>query len=203
VDASAMENELLRLYEATGEGGVLPSRAAKYFTVDKERKDLTAEEYVKYATKKGQTAYTVLTGLIESTAYKAMSDGEKVDAISRVYDYANVAAKMEVSNYDPAGTSQAWAGKAVKTAKRTGIKAEQYVALYLAKNGVVSLKDADGDTIDNSESLLVMDMIYNTEGLTEKQRVALFEDFGVGKSVIHYNKAKVAEELAKMREKAR
>ena len=46
VETSAMEEELMRLYEATGEGSVFPSRAAKYFTVDKERKDLTAEEYV-------------------------------------------------------------------------------------------------------------------------------------------------------------
>ena len=46
----------------TGSGSVLPERAGKYFNVDNVRKDLTAEEYVKYATKKGQTAYEVVAG---------------------------------------------------------------------------------------------------------------------------------------------
>ena len=50
VKSSRMEKELLRLYESTGEASVFPSRADKYFTVDGERKDLTAEEYVRYAT---------------------------------------------------------------------------------------------------------------------------------------------------------
>lgn len=41
-----------RLYEATGEAKVLPQRAPKSFTVNKENKQLTGEEYVKYATKR-------------------------------------------------------------------------------------------------------------------------------------------------------
>lgn len=45
VSTSETEEELQRLYDATGDGGVLPGRAAKYFTVDGERIDLTAEQY--------------------------------------------------------------------------------------------------------------------------------------------------------------
>jgi hypothetical protein len=108
-------------------------------------------------------------------------------------------AKAAVSDYEPDG----WVAKAIKTSKATGIKTDQYVAVYLAQKGVESLKDSEGETIDNSRSLLIMDTIYNTKGLTEKQRQMLFEDFGVGKKVKHYNKAKVAEELAKMRRKAK
>ena len=195
VETSPMEDELLRLYEQTGEGSVLPSRAAKYFNVDGERKDLTAQEYVKYATAKGQTAYKVLTALSGSEAYRKMSDAEKVEAVGLVYDYANATAKTKVSGYKPEG----WIAKAVKTEKATGVKAEQYVMLYLAQKDIESLKESDGDTIANSKSLLVMEMVYNVKGLTDAQRRALFEDFGVGKTVIHLNKAAVQEKLKTMR----
>ena len=47
VSGSKMEDELSRLYEATGEAKVLPQRAPKSFTVNKENKQLTGEEYVK------------------------------------------------------------------------------------------------------------------------------------------------------------
>lgn len=197
VETSPMEDELLRLYEQTGDGGVLPSRAAKYFNVDGERKDLAAQEYVKYAQAKGQTAYKVLTALSGSEAYRKMSDAEKVEAVGLVYDYANATAKTKVSGYKPEG----WIAKAVKTEKATGVKAEQYVTLYLAQKDIESLKEADGDTIANSKSLLVMEMVYNVKGLTDTQRRALFEDFGVGKTVIHWNKALVQEKLKAMRKK--
>lgn len=199
VEASETENELLRLYEATGEGSVLPSRAAKYFKVSGERKDLTAEEYVKYATKKGQTAYELMEALTKTSAYKAMDDAEKVEAVEAVYTYANAVAKTAVSNYKPEG----WVAKAIKTSKATGIKTEQYVTLYLAQKGIESLKDANGETIDNSAGLQIMELIYNTKGLTEKQRLALFEDFGVGKTVRHFNQTLVANKLKQMRKQAK
>ena len=202
IEMSAMEEELLRLYEDTGEASVLPSRAAKYFTVDKERKDLTAEEYVKYATEKGQTAYQMLTSLVGSSAYQQLDDALKVEAIGKVYDYANVVAKMAVSEYEPT-SAEKWVTKAIKTGGSTGLKAEQYIVLYNAANDVEALKDAKGESIDLSRSLLVMQMIYNTPGLTEKQRQALFADFGVSDKVIHYNKSLVENKIAEMKRKAK
>ena len=153
---------------------------------------------MKYATAKGQTAYKVLTALSGTEAYRKMSDAEKVEAVGLVYDYANATAKTKVSGYKPEG----WIAKAVKTEKATGVKAEQYVTLYLAQKDIESLKEADGDTIANSKSLLVMEMVYNAKGLTDAQRRVLFEDFGVGKTVIHWNKALVQEKLKAMRKKA-
>ena len=194
-----MEEELLRLYDETGESGILPSRAAKYFNVNGERKDLTAEEYVSYATKKGQTSYSLLTELTGGAAYKAMTDEEKAEAVSKCYEYANAVAKASVSDYEPEG----WVAKAISTGKTTGIKPEKYVTLYLQQKDVESLKDAGGSTISNSKGLLIMQMIYNTPGLTDKQRQALFEDFGVGKTIRHYNKALVEQKLAEMKKKAK
>lgn len=78
VGSSPMEDELTRLYDATGEKNVFPVRAGKYFTVNGERKDLTAEEYVTYATKKGQLSHTLVTELTGSKSYQSMTDEQLV-----------------------------------------------------------------------------------------------------------------------------
>ena len=198
VSGSKMEDELSRLYEATGESKVLPQRAPKSFTVNKENKQLTGEEYVKYATKRGQTSYKIVSELTGLASYKSMSDGDKADAVAKAYEYANIVGKMSVSNYQTDG----WAAKAIDTVKKTGVSEAQYIALYLAKGGIESLKDKNGDTISNSEGLQIMELVYQQKGLSDKQRAALFEDFGVGKSIRHWNRARVDEQLAIMRKKA-
>ena len=76
--SSPMEDELTRLYDATGEKNVFPARAGKYFTVNGERKDLTAEEYMTYATKKGQLSHTLVTELTGSKSYQSMTDEQLV-----------------------------------------------------------------------------------------------------------------------------
>lgn len=198
VSGSKMEDELSRLYEATGEAKVLPQRAPKSFTVNKENKQLTGEEYVKYATKRGQTSYKIVSELTGLASYKSMSDGDKADAVAKAYEYANIVGKMSVSNYQTDG----WAAKAIDTVKKTGVSEAQYIALYLAKGGIESLKDKNGDTISNSEGLQIMELVYQQKGLSDKQRAALFEDFGVGKKIRHWNRARVDEQLAIMRKKA-
>ena len=101
VDMSAMEEELLRLYEVTGEN-VFPSRAKKYFNADNQEINLTGEQYVTYAQKKGGEAYKWLTELTQSAAYRNMSYEEKVECIDYIYKAANEVAKAEVvSSYEP------------------------------------------------------------------------------------------------------
>lgn len=101
VDMSEMEQELLRLYEVTGEN-VFPSRAKKYFNADNQEINLTGEQYVTYAQKKGGEAYKWLTELTQNATYRSMSDEEKADCIARIYSAANEVAKAEVvSSYEP------------------------------------------------------------------------------------------------------
>lgn len=199
IDTSEMEEELLRLYDATGEAGVLPKRAAKYFTVDGERKDLTAEEYVQYATLKGQAAYELVTDLVNSQQYKSMSEEDRVNAVKEAYDLANQQAKASISDFQ----KESWMEKAADAEKKYGISQDVYISLKTQASGIQSLKDKDGETIDNSKGLQIMEMIYDTPGLTEKQRQAMFEYLGVGKSIRHYNKSLVKEKLAKMRKQTK
>ena len=194
IEESAMEKELLRVYGETGEASVFPTRAQRSFPVNGETKYLTADEYVKYATSKGQTSHELVEDLVNMSQYKAMSEEEKASAISDAYSLANVVAKYEVSDY----TTDGWMAKAVE-AKKIGIDYSKYLEVRLSVKDIESIKDADGDSIANSKGLLVMEAIYNIKGLNDKQRRRLFEDFGVGKSVINLNKAAVQAKLKGMR----
>lgn len=98
ITTTATDDELQRLADATGDTSVLPTKAAKFFTVNSERKDLTAEEYESMQIERGQTAYHLLTTLINDRRYQALSDAEKAKAVSYYYKYANVVAQYHLDN---------------------------------------------------------------------------------------------------------
>ena len=148
IESSDVEEELLYLYNFKGETSVFPQRADKYFMVDGVRKDLTAEEYIKYATLKGEKSYELVSDLIHSDAYKNLDVGEKIRAIEDVYDYANQKAKEAISNYDP----DTW----VKKADGFNSGVESYITF---KTEVNSTKKENGDYISKQD---VVDIILNS-----------------------------------------
>lgn len=193
-----LEDEILELYQLTGDGGVFPSTADKHFPVKGEEVYLNADEYVQYATKKGQLSYEIAEKIMKSSVYRGMSDEEKANAISDAYALANVIAKKSVSKYETEG----WKEKAV-AAKKIGIDYSKYLEVRLTVKDIESLKDKNGKSIDGSKSLQIMEAIYNIKGLNDKQRLQLFEDFGVGESywkdTVPLNKAAVEAKLKNMR----
>ena len=90
-----IDGELERLYDL-GETSVYPSRAKTNTKINGEY--LTADEYVKYATTKGQTSYKLAQGVINSAAYSGAADPEKAYMLKYVYSYADHIAKYEVNN---------------------------------------------------------------------------------------------------------
>lgn len=112
----AVEKEITRLYEAVGDKSVFPSTAPKYFMVNKVKKDLTAEEYTKFARAKGQKAYRLMEQLIQSANYRSLSDEEKAECVADVYEYATVYGKTQISDY----TTNGWKSKALKADKYGG-----------------------------------------------------------------------------------
>jgi hypothetical protein len=193
IDESPMEKELMRLYNATGEA-VFPSRASKNLTVNGEAVTLGADDYVRYAQQKGQGAYKRLTALTRDSEYKKLTNKEKVQCVKDLYTLTDQIAKSNVSKYEP----ESWVTKAIAGEKK-GISATDYVIARAKTSDVESLKDKNGETIANSKGLLVMEQIYSIDGLTSDQRRYLFSAMGVGKKIIHYNKALVQQELRKMR----
>lgn len=78
------DDELQRLYDL-GYASVLPPMAAKKIG-DKE---LTAEEYVQYATFTGQERYRLLGDVTKSGYYRNSSDADKEEILKDLYSYVN------------------------------------------------------------------------------------------------------------------
>ena len=124
------DREVQRLHDA-GFDGVFPQRVSQSEQV--EGRHLTAEEYVEYATTTGRTAYELVSDLIASPEYKALTDREKADAVALAYRYAKAVGKEAVSNYEP----EAWVSKAQTARKELGLSEAEYLLLYREYGGAL------------------------------------------------------------------
>lgn len=90
-----VSRELNRLNAAQGDKNVYPSTPDKTITINKQKRNLSAEEYVALAKLQGQTARRIVEDLIGSEYYTGLSDQQKAKAISYAYDYAREYARVE------------------------------------------------------------------------------------------------------------
>ena len=182
-NATDVDKELLRLHDATGEASVLPSYAAKTFTLPKDdggdKVKLTAKEYTQYAKDKGSKAYDIFDSLIGSKGYNGLSDEDKVEVASKVYEYANAVAKSNVSDY----TLRDTAAK-IQKCEKAGIPAGVAIVAYVAQKDVKADKDSKGNSIQYSKSKKQKEAIDRaTPFVNKKQRELLYDLFGVSEKV--------------------
>lgn len=194
-----LEKELMRVYKKTGDGGCFPSRAEASFKVNGENRYLNQREYLDYARKKGKWSREYVQALIDSRAYKRLSDEEKAEALADAYALANAQAKKAVApDYQPGS----WTKNALK-AREDGISTTLYLEARAAVKPVSEgLRDEDGETIANSESLLKLEQLYTSGTLDElsgELREALLGYLGIGKKVRGYTSEQVRGALLKMR----
>lgn len=157
--------------------------------------DLSSDDYIVYSRRKSELYSSVESGLKDSQTFQKFTGEQKDKALSSAETYAKKTALHEVDNtYE---ISDKWILKAQEAQKKYGIDPAVYVALKTQVSEIESVKDRNGETIPNSKGLLIMQAVYNTPGLHENQRNALFEYLGVGKSIRHYNKALVNEKVRK------
>ena len=157
--------------------------------------DLSSDDYIVYSRRKSELYSSMESGLEDSQVFRAFTDEQKDKALSNAETYAKKTALHETDKtYE---ITNKWVLNAQEAQKKYGIKPEVYVALKTQVSDLESVKDRNGETIPNSKGLLIMQAVYNMPGLSEKQRNALFEYLGVGKSIRHYNKALVNEKVRK------
>lgn len=168
VDVDTVEEELQRVYDATGES-VFPSRADKTITSGGREKNLTAEEYTSYAKDLGQTRYRYAQDAMRSSAYRSMSSGDKAKFIGKMYEVANAQAKKNAwSAYQYDSEMESYA-----EAEAAGISAADF---YVAKNTLNSIrsdKDKNGESINGTRKPKVIDAI-NEMDLTPEEKDWLF-----------------------------
>nr|DAR49802.1 MAG TPA: PolyVal ADP-Ribosyltransferase [Caudoviricetes sp.] len=157
--------------------------------------DLSSDGYIVYSRRKSELYSSMESGLEDSQVFRVFTDEQKDKALSSAETYAKKTALHETDKtYE---ITDKWVLNAQEAQKKYGIKPEIYVALKTQVSDLESVKDRNGETIPNSKGLLIMQAVYNMPGLSEKQRNALFEYLGVGKSIRHYNKALVNEKVRK------
>ena len=156
VDVDNVEKELQRVYDAVGSeyGNVFPARADKSFDVNGKPKNLTAEQYVKYAKAKGENSYKLVQQAINSSAYKKMRNSEKAEFIADMYAYANYKAKKAVVPIYKNDTYDKYA-----EAEKQGISPAEYAAYRFATNDMEADKDKDGKSISGSKKEKEIDYI--------------------------------------------
>ena len=189
----SMESELIRVYQDTGDSGALPSMPAKYFNVNGERKDLTAEEYEKFSYTRGSLMYSNLSELTGSGSYKNLDDADKASVISDVIDLSNALAKTEVSDYQLDG----WMAYA-KGAVDAGIKIPDFVLIRSQTSGLSGYKDENGETVTNSSSVRKAYYLLTETSLTPSQRSYMYDVLNVGKKVREMSPEKVKSEYQEM-----
>lgn len=159
-----IDDELKRLYDL-GQTEVYPTRAEMDTKIDKQH--LTAEEYTKYATKRGQESLKLVNELINSSAYRNMSDADKADTIEILYKYADEIAKKSVkSSYEV----KSWVMDAQKS---------NNPAAYIADRSALLSVDTDGNGRHNNvEKVKGLAKRYSGAELVDKVREYMSTDKG-------------------------
>lgn len=170
---------------------------------DKEKfsaADLNASSFSKYETQKGETYRTQADKATSSGAFSRLSDEGKDKALGYVESYAEAVALKENSGGQYEITTK-WIQNAQEAQKQYRIAPGVFAACKAAASECEMLKDKDGDSIDYSKGLQIMEMLFRS-GLNEQQRTAMYEYLDVPKKIRHWNRARVDEQLAIMRKKA-
>lgn len=133
LNVTPVDEEIQRLYTQTGDGTVVPDRPNRYITINSERVDLSADQYVQYATERGQMQFDMLNSLIDRSAYQRLTDSEKAAVISDVYQYADAVTKAEISDYKP----DSWIAKA----QSSGVDPSSYILYRTSLEDGMTLQD--------------------------------------------------------------
>ena len=90
-----LDKEIKRVYNETGENGVIPSIPYAYVKYKGETYRMSANEYTQYKKTYGQKANKYLNELIKSSSYKNANDDMKAKMMDKIYDYAKAEANEE------------------------------------------------------------------------------------------------------------
>lgn len=162
--------------------------------------DLNAGAYSKYETQKGDTYRTQADKATSSGAFSRLSDEGKDKALGYVESYAEAMALKDNSGGQYEITTK-WIQNAQEAQKQYRIDPGVFAVCKAAASECEMLKDKNGDSIDYSKGLQIMEMLFRS-GLNEQQRTAMYEYLSVPQKIRHWNRARVDEQLAIARKKA-
>ena len=205
------DRELQRLLDA-GQSGVVAKRTPQSIQVTykenpedetNQKRYLNAEEYVTYATVKGQTSYDLVMDMINSAEYRSLTDEQKADAIKLAYTYAGhlaaekvtggkheseeyvdlaQAAKKELGLYEAEYLllcekygKGVMNGDGIREAYQNGIALDDYLTYAGALKAVKADKEAEtGKKPGSTSQVDSARALLRDSSLTDKERAALW-----------------------------
>ena len=178
-DPTPLQEEILRVYNETGDKGVFPITAANSVTYKNEATKLNPKQRMTYQKASGEYVTQILAGVIESNAYKNFDDTQKATLLKEVIADSNTLGKAAV------GLKTKTYDDYMKKINQLGnVPLADYYNSYVAQKGIESDKDAFGKTIENSKSVKVKAAIDNaTSNLSVSQIKILYDIFNVSKTV--------------------
>lgn len=163
--------------------------------------DLTAGQHEAFARQRSETYRDILDGAQQSAAYGSL-DGEGRNALeSAAWSYAEQTA-LENNSGGQYTVDTKWMLNAREAREKYRIPESTFLALRAQVSGIRSLTDKDGESIKDTKGLQIILAVYDVPGLTDKQRQALYEYLGVGKSIRNMNKAAARAKLERLRKKS-
>lgn len=144
---NAVDDEIYRLYDATGGTSFFPSVSPYKIEYDNKLYTMNGKDRETFQKAQGQTYYELAKPLLDSEMYKALSDEQKADVLKSIRDYALDAAKRQlVDGRGGEYSNDSW--DAISALSKAGIS-EYLPAAQALKDG----KDGTGgsatyDTID-------------------------------------------------------
>lgn len=163
--------------------------------------DLTAGQHEAFARQRSETYRDILDGAQQSAAYGSL-DGEGRNALeSAAWSYAEQTA-LENNSGGQYTVDTKWMLNAREAREKYRIPESTFLALRARVSGIRSLTDKDGESIKDTKGLQIILAVYDVPGLTDKQRQALYEYLGVGKSIRNMNKAAARAKLERLRKKS-
>lgn len=163
-------------------------------------KNLDASAYSKYESQRSDTYSAAEKAATSSGAFSALPGEGKDKALTYADTYAKETALAANSGGKYQITTK-WVLNAQEAQSKYKIAPGVFAACKAAASECETLKDKDGDSIDYSKGLQIMEMLFRS-GLNEQQRTAMYEYLDVPKSIRHWNRARVDEQLAIARKKA-
>ncbi len=91
-----IDEEIIRLYDATNNSGVFPHKADRTVTVAGEEVDLDNQQYSEFQRLLGQASYEAANAFLEMPGYDSLADEQKADALQNAYAAAKDIALNEM-----------------------------------------------------------------------------------------------------------
>lgn len=163
ITTTKVDNEIISVYNNTGESSVLPDNINKNLTINKQKYLMTSEEYAKYQKEYGKNSYNLLNKLVNSTQYKKLKDSQKQIAIEKVYEYAKEQIKIDYAKNNNLNYEESRLSETLNALKKSNANTSNYLE-YIALT-----KDMD----KTSEKITVL----ASSDFTDKTKQVIYENY--------------------------